>query len=421
MIFIVSILFLMTSVFAVVSNRDIFTPGKLYLVFFLAFHVGALFTPTTIQTGVFVLMVLGMGIFMVLQEAGTGTRPQILRPAKPAERKSRPNIDHTTILWVASIPPVLAQLYMIQHFGGLEGYVQSISLRVVEWAGFGWARTLIGLIVPVNVVYFAIGCHQRRPGPWWILYAAHFALVFVIALLSGSRSSLLNIFIFQLIIYHYMVRRVQMHAALVLGMALILSATTLGVLRNVVRLQDGDFTTIESQSSGSTAVASFSYGIEPLEIITTTEYPQLAYGSTFLSIFTNAVPRDIWPDKPASGGVFFTKNYVGDIWLGYSNLTPTFLGEWIINFGPALGVIGFFLSYGWIALGLERGYRRITAKIAQAPSDVVAIDLVIYLSILVSMVGLIVSETTNVVLLLLTTQLIPLWLLRLFISWRTTR
>ena len=314
---------------------------------------------------------------------------------------------------------------MIWHFGGIEGYFRSISLRVVEWAGFGWARTLIAIYVPINIVYFGIGLRQRRSGKWWTLYGIHFAIVISMGLLSGSRSILLNVCLIQLLSYHYIRTQVKAQYALFLAGTLVVASMTLAVARNIVKLEGGSFTTgssnTQSASSVSSSVASFSYGIAPLEIIANTEYPVLANGSTFFSLFTNAIPRDIWPNKPESGGVFFTKNYVGDIWRGYSNLTPTFLGEWIINFGWDIGIVGFFLSFGFFLLRLNASYKKLVQRLETDKSDVGAIDVIIYIAITLGIFGLLVGETTNVLLSLVTTQLIPLWGIRWFIALRSAR
>lgn len=418
MIFIVTILFLLTAIFAVVSNPDVVSPAKFFLFFFLAFHIGAVFSPVSVTTGALILVVLSIGILATALE--TTLPPQGAITSQARLVPARPPHDHAPLLWSLSLVPVVVQFYMIQHFGGLEGYFRSIALRVVEWAGFGWARTLIAFIVPINIAYFAIGLAQRRPRRWWGVYVVHFLLVAGMGLLAGSRSILLNVFIIQLLLYNYLHTRVRSQTAGLLAGGLVLAGMALGVLRNIVRFENGSFSAGDATAERASGFASFYYGIDPLEIIVNTEHAALAGGSTFLSLITNIVPRSLWPNKPDTGGVFFTKNYVGDIWLGFSNLTPTFLGEWIINFGWAIGIIGFFLSYGAIVLLINRSYRRLLGRSTAHATlrDSTAIDMAIYGWAMLSIVGLMVGELTNVVVSLVTTQLLPLWAIRWYVRRR---
>jgi len=413
MIFIVAIFLMLAAVLAVISNPDVLSPAKFFLFFFLAFHIGAVFTPISITTGALIFVVLCIGIVAVALETSGSTRPA---PVTMPAAKQTNHRDYAFFLWGLSLVPIATQFYMIQHFGGLEGYFRSISLRVVEWAGFGWARTLIAFLVPINLAYFAIGLRQRRPLRWWAPYGVHFLLLVGMGLLAGSRSILLNVFILQLITYNYLHTRVRGQTAGLLATGLILAAMTLGVLRNIVRFDGGTFSAVSSTTDRASSFASFYYGVDPLEIIVNTEHPTLAGGSTFFSLLTNVIPRSLWPTKPDTGGVFFTKNYVGDIWLGFSNQTPTFLGEWIINFGWAIGIVGYFVSYSLIILLIYKGYRYLLDRSKASPADTLAIDTVIYGCMMLNLIGLMVGELTNVVITLFTTQLLPLWGIRWYVN-----
>ena len=417
MLFIVIIVFVLASMFSAISNPDLFSPSKLFLFFFLVFHVGGLFTDITETTTSLILVVLLVGLLIAFFEAGRIQQNRLAMVVQPIPDGSTdsPPRDYALLLWLISLPGLAAQIYMIQHFGGIEGYVNSVGLRVVEWAGFGWARTLIAVLTPINMVYFAVGLRRRSGLAWWAFYGAHFLILLGIGLLSGSRSSLLNVFVMQILIFHYLRARVRGGQAVLLTGGLVLSAMALGVWRAAARFNEGVFTVTNASSDRALSFDSFYYGIQPLEIITRAEYMPLAHGSTFFSLLTNAIPRALWPNKPDSGGIFFTQNYAGDAWLGYSNLTPTFLGEWLINFGWVAGVIGFFICYSAIMFAVVRYYMRVTQKIAMERSTSTAIDLVIYVHVALAFVALMVGETTNVVLTLVVTQLIPLWIIRAYI------
>lgn len=417
MIFLLVLVFLMTSAFAAISNPDIFSPAKIFLFFFMTFHLGILTADATQTTILMIMVVLSVGLVAVVIEAGR--IKQVGSSALPAGRSVAPGASDSwkqaAFMWAVSVPALAAQAYMIVYFGGIEGYVNSIGLRVVEWAGLGWARTLIALLTPINMVYFALGARYRRGKRWWLLYGLHFLILLSIGFLSGSRSSILNIFTMQIIIYHYLRSNVKVQSAGLLAGALVLSAMLLGVVRESTRFDAGELV-ISSTSGRTLSFQSFYYGVDPLEIIARTEHLPLAHGMTFVSLVTNAVPRSIWPDKPLSGGVFFTRYYTGDAWEGYSNLTPTFLGEWIINFGWTAGIIGFFFSYLTLMFLIDRYYYRILTKASRDMSPALTVDLVIYAHILLTFVALMIGEVTNVVLNLILSQLIPLWAMRYYLK-----
>lgn len=418
MILLIVLVFLMVSAFAAISNPDIFSPAKIFLFFFMTFHLGVLTADVTQTTILMILVVLSVGLVAAVLEAGRvrQTGSSAIPADHTVERSGKPSDwGLTAFIWTVSIPALAAQAYMIQYFGGIEGYVNSIGLRVVEWQGLGWARTLIALLTPINMVYFALSVRQQRSKRWWLLYAVHFFILLSIGFLSGSRSSILNIFTMQVIIYHYLRSNVKVQIAGFLAVSLVLSAMLLGVIRESTRFDAGELV-ISSTSDRTLSFQSFYYGVDPLEIISRTEHIPLANGMTFVSLLTNIVPRALWPDKPLTGGVFFTRYYTGDAWEGYSNLTPTFLGEWVINFGWTAGVIGFFLSYALLMFMINRYYYRTIAKTSRELSAAASVDLVIYAHILLAFVALMIGEVTNVVLNLIVSQLIPLWAMRYYLK-----
>lgn len=415
MIYVVLVFLAVAAILAVSSNPDVFAPAKVYLFFFAMFHSGALFTQLQPLAGGLIFLVLMVGFVL------TFTEGQMLQGYPPLRKRWRlpdpaRTPDFAKAIWLFSAPSAFAQLYMIQHFGGFSGYIDSLGTRVVDWAGFGWARTLINLFTPLNLVYFALGLQTRRDRRWWSLYALHFLFVLGFGALSGSRSGLLTVFAIQLMLFHYMRTPVKGRTAAVMAGVLIFSAFTLGVLRNGVRVGEGgiEFGSFETQSSAS--LSSFNAGVQAIKVITEAPYMPLAHGSTFASVVTNAVPRAVWPDKPDPGGVFFTKHYTGDAWYGFSNLAPTFLGEFLINFGWAGGVLGYAVAYSAILIGLIFYYRRIRRELLGVLTPVMTIDVVLYLIVAWALVALMVGETTNVIVNLVFSQLLPIWLIRLYVA-----
>jgi len=413
MLLLIAILFFVGGAIAVTSNGDTFSPAKFFIAFYLLFHIGAFFEPPDAFVVGLIALPLFLAVLMALNEA---TQTQYLPSAKQAIPPALPrSVDYRSVLvlWALSVPSLFAQYVMISELGGIEGYVQSIGTRVQDWSGFGWARTLIGIMSALNIAYFAIGLVRRRGGVWWALFALHFIATFTLGFGSGSRGGMLNILALLAITLHYLRRPISLSLASILVAALIGTASIIGVARSNLKIQDGQLTTGLATSTESFSFNSFFYGVEPIAIIANTPHLVLAKGSTFLSFFTNAIPREIYPDKPDTGGVFFTVNYAGDAWMGLSNLTPTFLGEWIINFGYFWGIAGFFLAYGLIQHGLIRWYSRLLRNPARRRDRLFAVDVVIYIHVVWAAVALMVGEFTNIGLGFVLTQLIPLFALRI--------
>lgn len=413
MLLVIAMFVVISGIIAVTSNSDTFSPAKFLLVFYCLFHVGALLDPPDML--VLALMMAPLSLIFVI--AFTEASLVQFKPlSMPSVAKQEAVVGLAAAVWLCSAPAVLSQFVMIYQFGGLEGYFDSLARRVEDWSGFGWARVLIGTLNVLNVAYFAIGLRAKRSVAWWALFAAHFAIVMVIGLLSGSRSGLLNIFALLLITFHYLRRPVRIAPAAGMVVALSLMASLLGTAREGFKVSGGEVTTGLSNASQSFSFAAFSYGVDPLKLIADAPNLILAKGSTFLSLVTNSIPRSIYPEKPDTGGVFLTKYYAGDEWMGLSNLTPSFLGEWIINFGWLGGVVGFFISYGIICIFVLRWYVRLLRDQSRPRDLVFTVDVVLYVHVLWMIVGLMPGELTNVVLGFLLTQLLPLLSLRYIVK-----
>ncbi len=418
MLFVLAIFLLIGGFVAVTSNPDTFSPAKFYLAFYLLFHIGVLFTPVRDGTVFLIGVPMLIGIALVIIEAVRGQFAAQIPSARRLHRKRAPDLDYTVpiVIWVLSVPAVFAQLYMLTQLGGLEGYIESINSRVRDWSGYGWARTLINTVSPLNVAFFALGVSRPRSWAWWALFTAHLMTVLGVGFLSGSRSAMLNVFVLLFVAYHYLYRPISMPLAAGMATTLVGMASLLGVVRNGLSFTDGELTTGLSNTTQSFSLNSFTYGVEPLDLIVGMNTLSLAGGSTFLSLVTNAIPRSIYPEKPDTGGVFFTKEYAGDAWEGLSNLTPTFLGEWIINFGYFSGILGYLLVYTLLMGLVVFWYLRLLRNGARAMNSAFCVDFTIFLHVLWASIGLMVGEFTSVILGFVLTQLIPLLGVRILLG-----
>lgn len=401
---------------ALMTQRDLFSPGKMFLASFALFHLGAWTRPRTTELWLLILIVLLVGTVAVVAETPSGMTARGL--PRPGPRSPTRAEWSTLAIWLLSMPALAAQVTIIEMFGGLIGYVNALGNRVLEFRGLGWVRTLTAMLLVINLVYMAIGLVERRRRLWWMGYLLHLLLLVGVGLLSGSRSGVLTVFAMQLMLFHYLRRPVSIARGLLVAISLVLAAGVLGVVREGVKFEDGRLVTGLADADRLFQSSVFTYGVEPLEILERVDTKELSLGGTFATLLTNPIPRNLWPSKPDTGGVVFTKLYTGDAWGGASNLTPTFIGEWIINFGWAAGIALFAVTYGSVLLATVATYWRMRRRLALGLDRGVAIDLVIYVCLLWTVIGLMVGEVTNVLLTFALTQLLPLWLLRRLLAGR---
>jgi hypothetical protein len=413
----VCILTILAGLLALLTNRDMFSPGKFYIISFIMFYVGALAAPSDYELWSLILLVLLIGIATVCFEARSSA-PRGMARLAPTSARER---NMTFWIWFASMPAIGAQVYLVQHLGGFEGYVNAIGNRVIETRGLGWAKTLTATIMLLDLLYFAVGLTHSRSWLWWSGFVLHLCVVLGIGALSGSRGSILTVFPMQLFLYHYLRRPVKILYALPMGAVLITMAIVIGVARQSVRLDEGGLSSGLDTTDQILGVSIFNYGVQPLQILLRTGDLQLAHGSTLLSVFTNPVPRVWWPDKPDTGGVYFTNLYTGNAWDSASYLTPTLLGEGIINFGWVGGTAFFVVADLVLMYLLVRFYRRMLAKLRERIDASVAIDLVVYLLVMWGVVALMVGEVTNTVQELVLTQILPAFALKAILVRRGPR
>ena len=417
--FLLIVLLLFAGGLSLYKNSDIFSPAKFFLLSFAVFHAGILFMTAQTELWMLVFIVLLVAYAVVLLE----------EKYKFFYYKGQQDISGVVctgtdicddrlvwFLWMLSLPGLFSQAYMFYVFGGIEGFINSLAFRVVEWRGLGWAKTLISIMAPVNLVYFAIGLSKTRSRFWWRLYAIHFLCLMVLGVLLGSRSSILNVIALQCFTFNYIRKPINPRLVVIFVFLLVLLSGVLGVIRDGLKFDGDELVTGLNYSESSMSYATFYYGVEPLSILVKSPDLNLAYGSTFVSLFTNMIPRAIWPDKPDSGGVFFTKVYTGDAWDGASNLTPTFMGEWVINFGWELGLLSFVISYVCLLSFVVKKYWLIRTKLLAVKNALNILDFIIYVYLMWSIVALMTGEVTNVILNMVLSQLIPLFAIKIFVK-----
>lgn len=391
------IIWLIISIMSYLKNRDLFSPTKFYMLNIGVYFAKIFYSEYSLEVQLNYFCFLLIGFFLLILEP---KRKKNLTSI--SFEKSKINFKFwNRQLWRISIIPILAQIYLIQHMGGFTRYFNKIGLRVLEWQGMGIVLEIIKLFSIINIIYFVfVLIDSRSTKRDWFKYFFHLFILLIIGLLSGSRGALLGNFVLMIVIYNYMRNRLRIKLVSTFILVLLTVASIIGVARNGYKLGEDGFVTGLSLASGKIMnLQHFSYGLKPLELIYEKEVSELQGGLTFLTPFTNVVPRKMWPAKPDTGGIVFTKIYTNDAWGGYSNLAPGIIGEGVINFGLIIGIpVGLFLLLILMVLNL-RIYASTMRNISNPDIDIKKIfDLIFYCFIVTTIPGLVQSEWTNTIL-----------------------
>ncbi|WP_296433162.1 oligosaccharide repeat unit polymerase [Yoonia sp.] len=164
------------------------------------------------------------------------------------------------------------------------------------------------------------------------------ALVVCIALVSGDRFELVELFAFGAITYLLVGGPVRLRSLFVAFIA----ATTVLLFSAYMTALRGNDAGLLHQVVGSTYFLDFNAAV----MVTDRVAPQMyLWGGSYTWWGFGWFPRAFWPDKPAIDlGVFFKREVMGLMTGGAFNVTGP--GEAYINFGPAGAVVGFAL--GWV-------------------------------------------------------------------------
>ncbi|MBK9580734.1 MAG: oligosaccharide repeat unit polymerase [Saprospiraceae bacterium] len=267
---------------------------------------------------------------------------------------------------VLTIIPVSAQLYHINVMGGINGYVLSIPLRVLLWRGLGFLTSLKSFILVINLLfYITLTLFQIKNKKLWItLFIVHLIVTIIILLLTGSRSGVVNLFIYFGLVYHYFRRSINpiiiiISVPLILfivnAMALLRGGSYLNLLNEGKIFETYEKYKLDSKSHKSTT---YSYALYPLSGLYDNEFSNYQYGLTYLTAITNFIPYSYFPSKPSSGGTILTKFMTGRHWTGTSAYSPGLVGEGIINFGYYFGYLAaiiIFFVYSYFPYSFIRG------------------------------------------------------------------
>jgi hypothetical protein len=407
---------------SVFVNRDPFSPSKFAVAYLAVFYADLVVSPYRWEVAATFLVLVTMVVPAMLME-----RPMVRRVDSSAAASGSSPWRFAVAIWLVSLVPMIAQFALMDALGGFEGFLLSIPSRVLRWRSMGYLTVFVGWSSVFNQVYFAYGLAARvRSRVWWAGYGLHLAQLLPLMLLTGSRSSVLMVVVFMLMIYHYLRTGLSKKTLAVFASALIVASVVLGILRSEFRFSDGvvetGVTSWEVVADGIRSTQMTRYGLDGIERTLEVAPRHLQYGLTYVAAITNVVPRRLWPGKPDTGGVVFTNEYYAASWGGLSFATPGIVGEAILNFGQLTGLLvglGLWLA---ILIFLARQYSRRLADLTNGSPLVRIQGLLLYLNVMVFLVGLSVGEFAGTLVALGAGRVAPLMLsmaaVRLLLSGR---
>lgn len=367
MVIIISIFLLICCLTAYYNNRDLFSPVKFYFIALITYFFDIFLHPQIDEVYYSYLIYLAFGFMLIFLEARMLVNFNSV--LDKFRKRNKPTLHNPIKVFLAifliSAIPIGAQLYLISLMGGIELYVISMKLRVEAWMGLGHIIIFRDLMPIINLIFFIVLiCFDFKHRKLVILlYVIHLIITLSIGLLSGSRSGVLNTFLLNLMIFHYLIKQLKPGFLIPFFVFFLIGASFLGEVRDSLRINDDEGVKLVGEDSelsetlGNTST--FVYGIIPLNIIYEENFTNYQYGLTYLTTITNYIPRSIWPGKPDTGGVIITKFKKKGNYEGTTNYSPGLIAEGVLNFGYYLGPIIAFLFLGFISYLVIGTYRRL--------------------------------------------------------------
>ena len=326
-------------------NSDLFSPTKIYLLFSTFFYSAIFINDVLIETLICYFFLIQMIAICLFIEKKCNKSAIVLT-----------NINFNRlykIIWIGSLPGIATMIYFLFEAGGLQQYLLSLALRVETWKGQGYFVVFMNTIATLNLMYFACIIKDNNNNlSKKIFYSLHFILFLFVGLLTASRSYVAVSLLGMCVMWTYLVRPPKVWYVLLLAGFLIIFASIVGAVRNnnyggefAEGLLDDDFGKSKFEN------AQMAYGIMPLEIIFSSLEEVRLNGLSYLTIFTNFIPRSVWPEKPDTGGIIFTKLYTEDQ-TGLSYIATGAITEGILNFGKPVGaIVGIIINFFVLLFG----------------------------------------------------------------------
>ena len=139
MVIIISIFLFICCLTAYYNNRDLFSPVKFYFIALIIYFFD-IFLHTQINEVYYsYLMYLAFGFILIFLEAKMLVNFNTV--LDKFRKRNKPTLHNPIKVFLAifliSLIPICAQLYLISIMGGIELYVISMKIRVQAWMGLG--------------------------------------------------------------------------------------------------------------------------------------------------------------------------------------------------------------------------------------------------------------------------------------------
>lgn len=386
--FLIFLIFSFTVFLSLWLNRDIFSPSKWFVFHFTVYFFDIYLGEYSLEDHLLVFLTLIVILFIVFID-----RPVSYNNEHVFYKEKLLRFKGCFFFCSLLFIPVSAQVYIIYSFGGFYSYLDIIKMRVLEFRGLGPVLLLTGFYTPVVLACFGFLLSSNNKYKDWLFFLAIFIGMISINLLSGGRGTLLAPIVSMVVIYHFLKRNINISFVILIGVILISSAALLEVLRNQISV-DNNQVQLFSETGASRASFEFTkYGLISPQLIMDNPISEYEYGSTYLTVFTNFVPRKLWPEKPSTGGVILTNRYMSGVWNGASNLATGVAAEAMLNFGEiGLIILPFqFLIIYFVMLKMYKGIFKYDSGTDRRVKAVL-----IYAVLSMSLVGFISGEFTNI-------------------------
>jgi hypothetical protein len=333
-------------------SRDLFSPTKFYMVQLPIFFGGVIDGNWNIYTYIVCIVLVVSSVAQMTLESravvphakADGRFKSIHdRISFPVRNISIPRVH--LIVWLLSAIPLLVQFVVVYSAGGLTSFIGNLGGRVAWMSGMGPILILLRWLPIINMCYVSILFCKRGISYWSVIFGIlHTLLCVGNGLLVGSRSSSMFPLLFAVLACHYCRKRFSTFLLFALCISFIVLSAYLGAVRETIKVDQSEIILAKKEGASDYRWSNFIYGLMGVDTVSEAQVENLQYGLTYITALTNFIPRNIWPGKPDTGGVIFTKEYLGDMWGGASYATPGLFGEAMINFGLDSGlVIGVFL------------------------------------------------------------------------------
>jgi len=252
--------------------------------------------------------------------------------------------------WLLSSGPTIGYFYNAR-----DSLIALILMLFVYRAKKRWPIIELGLLVALTLFFVGGGVRYR-------LLLLVLAVLFFYFLQRGERPRSWQYVLVAFLVFYFVIggvgffRGQTMQAGQLHGLA---------IGEDPYSVQDAWKILIDnSQISVSTAVL----------VHTIPEYHPYFYGRSFLNLFTQPIPRFLWPEKPTN----FGQDFFDNLWP--KGTTVPFWALFFLNFGPVAIVPGMIL-WGYIS-------RRIYDAYSANPKDELhRIQLAVYWSFIIQMYG----------------------------------